>query len=836
MSNPTRSTRKRQYQTFVSLAFIAGGLLPLLPAFADGTQAGQSITNTATATYTDPNNPNTPINSTSNPVVVTVAEVAGITVSGSGTSLATDVNNDGKVSIGDKVYYSYTVTNVGNDATQMRIPNLAATTGPATVSGPLEVSYDGGATWTAIAGSEVITPSKLPGQSVLVRVPVTIAVGAQPNDIVTVTIGDTPGNAQNQARNPNGGDIYTVDNPDAPVVSGEVVGAPVNGVREASDTQRVVVDSQLKTYTLAAVTKVRSGYNNAGTPAIADDSLSYDLSLKVEDTDPTGNNITPAALSGTTVPGLGANKYVLVSDAIPMGTELAAAPTPPAGWQVVYSTMAVATNANSATWTTAVPPLASVTRIGFVYDTTARGPIAPGTLVSGFKVDLKVKATAASPLTIANIAQLFGESPSAPALPGQPVQPGLPVYDESGDNKPSNFDDTGKLPPVLDVNQDGVPDSTAGVPNPLPPSVVDDGFVNTPTAPEQGSDPGNNNSGTGPGGEANLFTIQTPQTSSLLNGPDRAPDATGPDGTTATDFTNKSALVPPNMIPGSTLDPQPVGFTNSLINNGLNPGPITLVPQAPATPGDLPANTTVTLTYGSQSVTYTYNGTTFTPPAGGPIVITDAVPGTPVNYGVEVNLPPGTPLSTDTNKGFPVPIAATLDTTPATPGDEVTNVTIDRVYTGYLKLLKESRILPGTGTAPTAADGVFSTTSKTPAPGNIIEYRITYTNITEAQSGTGNVILNADKIVISEDGVNAVNNWAKDNDANTVIDTSNIIGSAKDSGASTIQFFNGAAGTTTGVDQTGTSQNTDVTKYVNSVTGTVTPQQARTFTFQRKVN
>jgi hypothetical protein len=834
MSNPTRSTFKRQSQSIISLAFIASGLFPLLPAFADGTQAGQSITNTATATYTDPNNPNTPINSTSNPVVVTVAEVAGITVSGSGTSLATDVNNDGKVSIGDKVYYSYTITNVGNDATQMRIPNLASTTGPATVSGPLEVSYDGGSTWTPIAGSEVITPSKLPGQSVLVRVPVTIATGAKPNDIVTVTIGDTPGNAQNQARNPNGGDIYTVDNPDAPVIPGEVVGTPVNGVREASDTQQVVVDSQLKTYTLATVTKVRSGYNNAGTPAIADDTLTYDLGLKVEDTDPTGNNITPAALSGTTLTGLGTNKYVLVSDAIPTGTELAAAPTPPAGWQVVYSTTAVTTNANTATWSTTAPALATVTRIGFVYDTTARGPIAPGTIVTGFKIDLKVKATAVSPLTIANIAQLFGESPSAPALPGQPAQPGLPVYDESGDSKPSNFNDTGKLPPALDADQNGVPDSTGGVPNPLPPSVVDDGFVNTPTAPEQGTDPGNNNSGTGDGGEANSFLIQTPQTTSLLNGPERAPDATGPDGTTATDFTNKSALVPPGSLPGSTLDPQPVGFTNTLINNGLNPGSITLLPQTPATPADLPPGTTVTLTYGSQSVTYTYDGTAFAPVVVGtpPIVIANVAPGAPLNYGVEVNLPTGTKLSTDTGKGFPVPIAATL----TTAGAPVTNVTIDRVYTGYLKLLKESRILPGTGTAPTAADGVFSIAAKTPAPGNIIEYRITYTNITESQSGTGNVVLNADKIVVTEDGITAPNNWAKDGDSNTVIDTSNITGSAKDSGTSTIQFFNGAAGTTTGVDQTGTSQNTDVTKYVNTVTGTVTPQQARTFTFQRKVN
>ena len=65
------------------------------------------------------------------------------------------------------------------------------------------------------------------------------------------------------------------------------------------------------------------------------------------------------------------------------------------------------------------------------------------------------------------------------------------------------------------------------------------------------------------------------------------------------------------------------------------------------------------------------------------------------------------------------------------------------------------------------------------------------------QAGSGNVILNADKVVITEDGTTfddtpaGTNNWALDNDNNGQIDTSNIIGSAKDSGAATIQFFSG---------------------------------------------
>ncbi|MFM6349850.1 MAG: hypothetical protein ACKPFK_32640, partial [Dolichospermum sp.] len=70
---------------------------------------------------------------------------------------------------------------------------------------------------------------------------------------------------------------------------------------------------------------------------------------------------------------------------------------------------------------------------------------------------------------------------------------------------------------------------------------------------------------------------------------------------------------------------------------------------------------------------------------------------------------------------------------------------------------------------------------------------------------------------------------------NGVIDTSNVVGSAKDSGASTITFFNGIPAVLGG-DITGLTAATDVTKYVNTVTGLVPPQTTRTFTFQRKLN
>ncbi|MEH2078817.1 MAG: hypothetical protein V7K89_02015 [Nostoc sp.] len=840
MVNRNQSVNKQRklYQFLVVTALLTGSLFQFLaPVLADGTTAGTSISNTATATYEDPNNPGTTINATSNTVVVTVAEVAGITVTGSGV---TD-NNGGNVAVGDLLIYTYTLTNVGNDPTKFHIPNQATTTGPGTVSGTLpnggtanslQYSTDGGQTWINVPQGGVDTPSVPVSGTVLVRVPVTVQAGAQTNDIITVTLGNTPGNAQNQLRSPDGGDIFTVDNPDGS--PGEVSGTPVNGTREASATEQIKVGLTVKTYALATILKTRSGYNNAGTTTITDDKLTYDLSLRVESNDPTGQGITPAALTGSSINVDGvAGNYILVSDAIPAGTDLAVAPTAPPGWRTVYTTTPVTTNANTASWTTTAPALSSVTRVGFINNPATITSIAPGTTVNGFSIQLAVKSTATSPLIVANIAQLFGQTPSS----------NFPVYDESGDQNPSNYDGSpGSMTPPTgtDTNGDGIPDT-------LPPGNVDDGYINTPASPETGTDTGNNNSGTGPGGEANVFTVQASVASALLNGPQNAPDATGPSGGTNDDFTNKSSLVPAGTAPSSTLDPQSVGFTNTVKNSGTDSGVLKIEPTPPAIPGDLPNNTKVTITYNSQSAVYTYNSGAFST-TGTAITIPYVAPGTSINYGVEVDLPPGTQLSTDINKGFPVLIIASIDNyTTDTNGDGIkdsgndntfdsTNTTIDRVYTGFLKLLKVSRVLQGTGPVVLGNDGIFSIDPKKPAPGNIIEYQIQYTNISDPQSGTGNVILNANKVVITEDGTKSPNNWALDNDASGQIDTSNIVGSAKDSGSATIQFFSGNPATSSGIDQTGSTANTDVAKYIDTVTGTIAPGIQRTFTFQRKVN
>lgn len=380
----------------------------------------------------------------------------------------------------------------------------------------------------------------------------------------------------------------------------------------------------------------------------------------------------------------------------------------------------------------------------------------------------------------------------------------------------------------------------------------------------------NNPSGTPPlTTTSNITVAKAIDASSVLNGPKDKPEAVGPTNNND-DFTNKSTSVPAGLVPGSPLpNPTPVTFNNTVKNGGSQPANISLVPTPPANKSDLPNGTVVTVTYSGSSATYKYDGTIFTflngvvTAGGNPITATNplridsvASNGTG-NYSVTVTLPPNSSLSTDPNvqRGFPVPITAFIDTNNnGLPDDPATNITIDRVYTGFLQLLKFSKIEQGQGPAVGAGQDDFETTpsstdptksigtkppvARTPAPGNIIVYEIRYRNISEVASGTDNVILNADNVVITEDGNIATNNWAKDNDGNNVIDTSHVAGSAVDSGTSDITFFSGNPPNTPVSNATsGTTVNTDITKYVDTVTGQVAPSPTpRTFTFKRRVN
>lgn len=809
---------RKFYRSLIATALLAGGIFQLArPVLAEGTAAGTTISNTATATYEDPNNPNVKINATSNTVTVTVAEVAGITVTASGTSLGTDPNKDGKANVGDTLYYDYTITNVGNDPTKFRIPNLATVSGPGTVSGNLLVDLNGdGIFETPITGGELITSSVAPNTSIKVRVPVLVSSGATTGNTITVRLGETPGDQQNIARVANGGDVYTVDNADIGLP--EVAGAPVNGVREASATQQLTVGAVPQAF--AQVELTRTKYEPNTSTSVTDDVITYGLNLKVNSTAPTGSSgLVPEDLAGTPlaggVDGKTTTPYVLVSSAIPAGTDLKAAPTAPSGWTVVYTTSPLTTTADQATWTTAQPgDFSTVTRVGFVYDASTT-PIAKGTTVTGFQFLVQTEPTFAGG-SIAEIAQAFGTTKGVSATL---------VYDESGDQSPSNFNDNGTFTTGANTPTNGVADPAT-----------------------QGTDSANNNTGTGATGEVNVFTINAPGAFGVSNGPNSSPDAIGPSSTND-DFTNKSTLVPQGSAPGSTFDPAAVGFTNSVKNTSGAPATISLLPTVPTNAADLPNGTVVTITYDNQSATYTYTNGAYNLTSGSTVTIPNIPAGTSVSYGVEVNLPNNTPLSTDlkadytgdTEYGFPVPVTAFVDSNKnGTPdANEPQNTSIDRLYTGFMRTLKEARILAADGTT-VLQDYTSLPSTANIRPGNIMEYRISYTNISTS-GGTSNIALNANKIVITEDGTGndpaaLNNNWGLDKDNNNIIDTSNIVGSAIDSKGGNITFFSGLTGTTPAVDQTGTTSATDITKYINTLSSPLNAGDTGTFRFQRKIN
>ena len=80
----------------------------------------------------------------------------------------------------------------------------------------------------------------------------------------------------------------------------------------------------------------------------------------------------------------------------------------------------------------------------------------------------------------------------------------------------------------------------------------------------------------------------------------------------------------------------------------------------------------------------------------------------------------------------------------------ITNNTIDRLFPGYLRLLKTAVVVNATGVGA-ATD---------PVPGADIQYTVTATNVSAAPTGSGSIDLPAQLVVITEDGDVGVNNWA----------------------------------------------------------------------------
>jgi hypothetical protein len=858
-----RNARSRAgYRPVAIAALVASGILqPLLPVLALGTAADTGISNTATAEYKD--DAGTTFDATSNTVTIKVAPVAGITVKPTGI---TD-GNGGALEAGDKPVYNFEVTNVGNTPEDIFIPGTPTTSGfePNSVATPITVKYqiitNGVAgTLTDVPANGVTLSSIAADQVIKVFVSGTVAAGLAPNFPVTVTLGNTGANNNDPETTQN---IVEVDNAPTNLTDVRTVtlSTPTYTVnREASASQFLGFATSVKPQAFALIKKTASSVPGASASG-NDDVITYNLNFSVLNNSPNGS-YTPADLEGTNIDldtgaGSSIEKKILVSDAIPAGTVLTQAPAAVAGWTAVYSTDSVDATIPisssalgalpAAKWTTTAPTtpagFSAVKRIGFIANATS---ITAGAAAIDLPFNVVTSGLPVSGGKVYNIAQAFGQTKGDAT--------NQVVVDESGDPNASNFNDDGTVGTAYN------PASDTGKADP-----VNQGL----------DDPQNPNTGVGPNGEDNVVDITgtiPPATDGILNGPNGSPAAIGPTDEND-DFTNASTKPPAGQDPTKVIAAaQSTTFTNTIKNPAL-PGPgiqplaaVTVQPISPtlaeASDGplntatgqygkdiDIPTDTLVTLTdltvgTTNKPVVYKYDGSKFVlqaadttlpiPTQGTPLNFGSLAPGAVVNYTVKVELPASTvkPLVATS-----IPLVAFTDDDPTGnvptklgfSGETVNNITIDRVYTGYMKLVKEARILAAdesvlqdwTDAAAAATPGELSVK---PAPGQFIEYRIRYQNISTTGNASGNAILNAKQFTLTEDGVTSPNNWAS-------VTTHQQKTTA--SPGSTLTFFNNAGTTIGNADP---SNNTEVGKYQSSVPGVIAPGDQGVFQFRRLVN
>ena len=263
------ASRKIKRQWKCSLGFWVGAALLsayVLPAQAEGTPVGTTISNTAYGSFENPANLGTPIPLESNTVTITVREIAGISVtaqspteapSGAADPIPGAGQGDGVIGAADVVYFNFRITNIGNHITQFFIPDApgnvtngrfnAADYGPIKIVGysnginpPTALSIDipAGGSATGALGAGMPNGGSIPiGGYIDIRVPIkaepNLAVGSQ----ITVVMGNTSSaSSQNEAYTASGefttvnNDIYTVDNEDT---NDDAAGKP-SPEREAS--------------------------------------------------------------------------------------------------------------------------------------------------------------------------------------------------------------------------------------------------------------------------------------------------------------------------------------------------------------------------------------------------------------------------------------------------------------------------------------------------------------------------------------------------------------------------------------------------------------------------
>lgn len=242
----------------------------------------------------------------------------------------------------------------------------------------------------------------------------------------------------------------------------------------------------------------------------------------------------------------------------------------------------------------------------------------------------------------------------------------------------------------------------------------------------------------------------------VLIGPCGVPGAMGPAGVND-DFTNRSintgiANIPPG---GVTTAPGMIVFRNTIQNTGA--GDDVFLINAPTAP----AGFTIEIS--------TDNGDHY-------VTVEPGASGVSLAVGyraaaivlVRINAPAGLKVLT----GFDTVIRVT-----STAVGNAANETIDRLYTGFIRLEKSASVVNADGTGVPA----------NAPPGAEIEFTITYSNVSSAV-GVGSSLLTAHNLVISENGNSAPNNWGET--------TNHIVGASDTQGGHIIGDLDGSTSLT----------------------------------------
>lgn len=381
------------------------------------TAAGTAIVNQASASYQDGSG-NT-YQTVSNTVTVTVARVSGLAITLDGGTRPSVVPGQ------TGVLYSFTVTNTGNFADQVRFLASGQSmqlTGSGTItravidSGTTAGSIDAGDTNIFTNAADVLSASIAQNASITVLVEVSVNAGAAAGSTINVQLGDATTGApsyDNQPANSSAREVRTVST------------TSVNGLREARGdvTATVDTDAQLQLSLTAPAGPLTLGSN-----------INYSWGVCNTGQRPVNSVTLTNAPSGS-------NTGVFIIAPIPVGTALATGQTFPAG--TLYTTSALTVTPLNAVWTTTAPAsLASVTRMAF----RVGASLGVGSCSAAFPMQVTITTTDATN-DIYEIGDTFGTNTVNSTITDQSGDTVSNAGDGNADfnegNQPGNIDGNG---------------------------------------------------------------------------------------------------------------------------------------------------------------------------------------------------------------------------------------------------------------------------------------------------------------------------------------------------------------------------------------------------------